>query len=72
VALFVGRAFGLALDIKTLMGCVEFTQGRFEFVDDKPWVEINKGRGKADDVLEYLEQQGKSLEEWRAHLATQL
>ncbi|KAF8534134.1 hypothetical protein BDD12DRAFT_861854 [Trichophaea hybrida] len=72
LALFVGRVFGLALDIKTLMGCVEFTQGRFKFVDDKPWVEINEGRGKADDVLEYLEQQGKSLEGWRAHLATQL
>ncbi|KAF8243649.1 hypothetical protein K440DRAFT_38333 [Wilcoxina mikolae CBS 423.85] len=72
LALFVGRAFGLALDIKTLMGCGEFTQGRFKLVNDKPWVEICEGRGEADDVLKYLEQQGKSLEEWRAYLATQL
>jgi hypothetical protein len=77
VALFVGRAFGFALDIETLMNWVKFTQGRFEFVDDQSrqrWAEFSDAGGEVlpRDVLKYLEQYGKGLEAWRVHLAAQL
>jgi hypothetical protein len=69
VAVFVARAFGLALDIKVMLGWMHLE--RKVFVSDETrgmcWALLGSEKGP-DDIVNYLREQGKELEKWRGLL----
>jgi hypothetical protein len=69
VAVFVARAFGLALDIKVMLGWMHLERKVFVSDETRRMCRALLGSNKGPhDILKYLREQGKELEMWREQL----